>query len=371
MILSNAKENLSRGALCFIIYILFFGCPLLLIYVPGDAQQINFKVFLVGDAGEDPVTGEALLNLKKQLDSNPSSAVIFLGDNAYKDDLGGIIPYGFKGFDSSRLTQEKIRSQLAILTNYMGYVFFIPGNHDWWNKTKERKGEKKLKMEEDFIEKNLDTNSSISNPGNVFLPKNGEAGPAFIDLDDHSIRIIFIDTYRLIIAAYKQKQESEFPIEREFYHRLDSLILDSKKNHQQVIVAGHNTLYAKGPNTGPLKHPNLFGRIKASNTNFPSNKRMVNKMRKIIEQYPGTYYVCGHIHSLQYYYPSDSIHYIISGAGSKTNSVSEKDIQKMPKGNGVEYARWNEKGFFEIDFSSTGQRTFMYYHNGEEKCEMK
>jgi UDP-2,3-diacylglucosamine pyrophosphatase LpxH len=360
-----------RIILCYRIYRFVLGCSFLLLYIPVNAQKNDFKIFLVGDAGEDASTGATLLNLKKQLDSNPFSAVIFLGDNSYKDDLGGIIPYGFKGFDSSRLTQEKVKSQLNILTNYKGYVFFVPGNHDWWNKTKEQVGMKKLKMEENFIERNLDTSLSIANPGNTFFPKNGEAGPAFIDLYDHSLRIIFVDTYRLIITAYKKKQEAEFPLEKEFYSKLDSLVQDAKKNHQQVIVAGHNTLYAKGPNTGPLKHPNLFGRIKASNTNFPSNKRMVDKMKKILEQYPGTYYVCGHIHSLQYYYPSDSIHYIISGAGSKTNLVSEKDIKKMSPANGNEYNLWNEKGFFEIDFSGSRQRIFMYYADGTQKCEIQ
>ena len=98
---------------------------------------------------------------------------------------------------------------------------------------------------------------------------------------------------------------------------------------------------------------------------------MVDKMKKILEQYPGTYYVCGHIHSLQYYYPSDSIHYIISGAGSKTNLVSEKDIKKMSSANGNEYNLWNEKGFFEIDFSGSRQRIFMYYADGTQKCEIQ
>ncbi|HMH34221.1 MAG TPA: hypothetical protein VK543_14385 [Puia sp.] len=92
--------------------------------IPSIAQQQSFKVFLVGDAGEDATTGETLKNLGKQLLANPNSVVIFLGDNCYKSDLWGIIPYGFKGFDSSKLTRKKIMSQLDILTNYKGHVFF-------------------------------------------------------------------------------------------------------------------------------------------------------------------------------------------------------------------------------------------------------
>ena len=93
--------------------------------------QEPFKIFLVGDAGDHEESGETLINLHKELVKFPNSAVVFLGDNSYKDDLWGILAFGFKGFDSSKNTMEKIRSQLSLLDNYKGSAFFIPGNHDW------------------------------------------------------------------------------------------------------------------------------------------------------------------------------------------------------------------------------------------------
>ena len=331
------------------------------------AQRNGFKIFLVGDAGENAYTGKALENLGKQLKENPNSAVIFLGDNCYKNDLWGVFPYGFKGFDSSILTQKKLHSQLDILKGYKGHVFFVPGNHDWWNITNAEKGAPKLRMEESFIEANLAANKTIANPGNTFLPREGSPGPEFIDLNDDSLRIIFIDTYRLIITDFKAKQEEDFPLEKVFCAKLDSLMKDADKSNKKIIIAGHHTIFAKGPNSKPLKTPNLFARIKASNSSFPAYHRMVVKIRAVLKEFPGSYYVCGHVHSLQYYLPEDSIHYIVSGAGSKTNYVSASDIQKNVPIKGKEWLKWNSQGFFEIDFSGSPEKIIAYYDDGELK----
>jgi hypothetical protein len=332
------------------------------------AQRNGFKIFLVGDAGENAYTGKALENLGKQLKENPNSAVIFLGDNCYKNDIWGIFPYGFKGFDSSMLTQKKIHAQLDILSGYKGYVFFVPGNHDWWNITNAEKGIPKLKMEESFIESNLGANKTIANPGRTFIPKNGSPGPEFIDLD--SVRLIFADTYRLIITDFKKNQQEDYPLEKVFYSKLDSLMKDAGKKNFKIIISGHQTLFAKGHNSKPLKTPNLFARIKASNINFPAYHRMVLKVRALLKQYPGSYYACGHVHSLQYFMPEDSVHYIVSGAGSKTDYVSADEIRKNVPIKGKEFLQWNSQGFFEIDFSSSPEKIFMYYDNGEKKREI-
>ena len=354
-------ENCKKGVRSILV------CTLILqVHLSLFAQNNGFKIFLVGDAGENTYTGKALENLGKKLKENPNSVVIFLGDNSYKEDLWGIFPYGFKGFDSSEDTQKKIRSQLNILESYRGHAYFIPGNHDWWNITEVERGRRKLKMEESFIESNLSQNKTIANPGNTFLPKDGSPGPDFIDLDNDSIRIIFIDTYRLILTDFKQKQEEDFPLEKIFYPKLDSLMKDAARKKQHIILAGHNTIYAKGHNSKPLKSPNFFGRIKASNSSFPAYHRMVGKLRNILKQYPGSYYVCGHVHALEYFLPPDSVHYIVSGAGSKTNHMSQSDIEKNQPGEGKEYLQWNSQGFFEIDFSSSPEKIFMYFDNGEK-----
>jgi hypothetical protein len=337
---------------------------------PLRAQEDTFKIYLVGDAGEDTKTGPTLQSLQDLLAGNPNSAVIFLGDNSYRNSLGGIIPFGFKGFDSSSLTQKKIRSQLDILNGYRGSVFFLPGNHDWWNRKSFSRGQPKLKMEQSFIDENLSRNPSISNPGQCFFPRDGSPGPDAVDLNQHAIRLVMIDTYRLILPGFKKDLPDSTLREESFYHALDSLLHDGRLKNQQILVVAHHPVYAHGPHTKPLKNYKILKRIKASNMGFPSYKKMAGRMLEILKKYPGTYYASGHIHGLYYASPADSVHYIISGAGSKIHEVKEKDLRNYEPSGNAEFPMWNNKGYFEIDFFQGGQKIYLYYDGGHQKCEL-
>jgi hypothetical protein len=347
-------------------FLWFLSAWLLLTSQPAMTQE-TFKIFLVGDAGDHTESGETLRNLKAELTSNPNSAVIFLGDNSYKDILGGLIPFGYKGFDSSTNTMDKIRSQLSILDDYHGSAFFTPGNHDWWNRTTYKKGRPKLAMEESFIEKNLQSNAHIANPTNVFLPHHGGYGPEFVELDKGRIRVIFIDTYRIIQTGIKK---GEKPAEElTFYNRLDSLIRAAYALKQQVMVVAHHPVHSLGPYNEPLKHPYFLRRIKASNATFPSYQAMTDAINAILKRYPGIYYASGHVHALQYFLTQDSLHFIISGSGSKEKMLTVKEIRKYDAEKGPhDYLLWNSGGFFEIDFGKPTIKTFLYYDEASKKC---
>ena len=333
---------------------------------PTHSQE-RFKIYLVGDAGDHTESGETLINLHKELINQPNSAVIFLGDNSYKDVLGGIIPFGFKGFDSTRNTMDKIRSQLGLVEQYKGYVYFTPGNHDWWNRTTYLKGKPKLAMEESFIQANAKVNTSIANPGQVFLPSNGQYGPVSVELNHRTIRLVFLDTYRIIQTGIKKQDVPEE--EKTVYRKLDSLIHEGFLLKERVVVVAHHPVYLKGPYNRTLKNPYLFARIKASNSSFPSYRKMADSIREVLKRYPGIYYVSGHVHALQYFYSPDSVHYIISGAGSKENKISRKDIEKYNVSlSSNEYLLWNSGGFFELEFSTDGIQTTLFYNNGSAKC---
>jgi Calcineurin-like phosphoesterase len=350
-------------------FIFILLCMIFLKLNTGTAQN-SFKIFLVGDAGDHKEPGETLKNLQKQLIGNPNSAVIFLGDNSYKNILWGVIPFGYKGFDSTRNTMDKIRSQLSLLDYYKGSVFFIPGNHDWWNRMTYARGKNKLAMEESFIEENLKRNTNIANPANVFMPENGSYGPEYVELDNQTIRLIFIDTYRIIQTGIKK---SKIPVEEIFfYKRLDSVIQAGYLLKQKIVVVAHHPVYSKGPVNKDFSHPYLFRRIKASYIHFPSYQVMASKINSVLQQYPGIYYASGHVHALQYFYTRDSVHYIISGAGSKENMLSEKEIIKYsqgPSGNG--YLKWNSGGFFELEFNLESIHTFLYFDNAFIKCSLE
>ncbi|HEX3768041.1 MAG TPA: metallophosphoesterase [Puia sp.] len=342
----------------------------LLLCIPAGFSQNNFKIFLVGDAGDHEESGETLINLRKELLANPNSAVVFLGDNSYKDILWGLVPFGYKGFDSSRNTMEKINSQLQLLDQYQGSAFFTPGNHDWWNRLTYESGRTKLAMEEAYISKNLAKNSSIANPENVFLPKNGGFGPDYVELNNHTIRLIFIDTYRIIMTGIKKNKITQD--ELLFYHRLDSVIRAGYILKQKIVVVAHHPVFSLGPLNKTLKHPYLFRRIKASYIQFPSYKTMASKIDTILHRYPGIYYVSGHLHALQFLETKDHIHYIISGAGSKENSLSEKEIMQYGRHSLPEYYLiWNSGGFFEIEINPGSTNTILFYDNALLKCSLE
>ena len=103
---------------------------------------------------------------------------------------------------------------------------------------------------------------------------------------------------------------------------------------------------------------------------FPSYRTMASRIDSILNRYPGIYYVSGHLHALQYRSKND-VHYIISGAGSKENRLSEKEIiyyngYKKPG----DYLVWNSGGFFEIEFNPGSIKTILFYNDASEKCSL-
>jgi hypothetical protein len=247
----------------------------------------------------------------------------------------------------------------------------VPGNHDWWNRKSFARGSPKLRLEESFIEANLGKNRNISNPGNVFFPKHGGPGPDDVELNQHSIRLILIDSYRLILPGFKKDLPDTTLSEERFYHDLDSLLHDATLKNQKILVVAHHPVHVRGPHAKPLKNYHLFSRIKASNSGFPSYKKMSLKVREILRKYPGTYYASGHVHGLYYALSEDYIHYIISGAGSKIHHVSQKDLENQKSPGGYEFPMWNSKGYFEIDYIQGKENVFLYFDNGSQKCEVK
>jgi UDP-2,3-diacylglucosamine pyrophosphatase LpxH len=349
------------------------GFLALILLLAGEcfAQSSSFKVFLVGDAGDSKVTGETLDSLKSQLVANPNSAVIFLGDNSYRGGLWGLLPIGFRGFDGGKGTKAKIKSQLDILNDYKGAVYFIPGNHDWWNLTKFDKGKKKLKLEEDFIEENLKQNKNILNPDSTcFLPSDGNPGPVSVELNDNKVRVVFLDTYWLILLGFKKTPPENEGLAEAFYHNLDSILADAAAKRQQIIVAAHHPVNAVGRHAHEIRHPKFLSRLKTSSRYFPSYRDMTMKLDSLLKKYPGSYYVSGHVHALQYYY-RDNIHYIISGSGSKMSMMKPKKNSPPEPCTETECRVWNEGGFFTIDFSGGSGKITMTHCHGRKTCDMK
>ncbi|HKR03239.1 MAG TPA: metallophosphoesterase, partial [Bacteroidia bacterium] len=173
-------------------------------------DEPTFRLYLIGDAGEDDTTEATLFDLGKKLKENPNSAVVFLGDNCYRSALHGLLPMKVKGYDGSKITKARIMSQLNILKGYKGSAYFIPGNHDWWNLTNLKRGKRALLLEEKFIEQTLKGEgfSNLKTRENPFIPDAGHPGPVVREFNDNKTRVIFIDSYRLILAEGDPKRDT-------------------------------------------------------------------------------------------------------------------------------------------------------------------
>jgi hypothetical protein len=195
----------------------------------------------------------------------------------------------------------------------------------------------------------------------------GGYGPEWVELNQQTIRLVFFDSYRIIQTGIKKSKVPDE--EKTFYSRLDSIIHDGFRKNEKVLVLSHHPVYLKGPNDRKLKHPYLFARIKASNSNFPSYKKMIDSIQKVLNRYPGIYYASGHVHALQYFNTENGTHYIISGAGSKEIKLSPQQVRQYNNSVGSgEYLLWNTGGFFELDFQKSGVKTFLYFDDGSLKC---
>jgi hypothetical protein len=324
----------------------------ILLFKLSFGQSPGFKIFLIGDTGEDIALESTMKNFLDTISLSPNSATVFLGDNCYK---------GFrKGFDSSDVTIKRLGAQLTGLntSKYEGSVYFVPGNHDWWNVTNMKKGKRHLKTEQTFIETNLNQNQFIRNKDNPFMPKNGNP-VAHIDLNDDELKLIFIDTHWLII----QKNEDE---KSKAYLLLDSILNQAISRHQKILIAAHHPIFTIGKHS--KKRSWQFPKsLKDQDIYHPLYQDMRTRIEKMLSQkkYPITY-TSGHDHVLGYFY-KDSVQYLVSGAGSKSsryNHRKNQDSNPTPGEDvpGSQFAKVRE-GFFEIDYTTGDVRIKAIYYD--------
>ena len=233
-----------------VLSVLLFSCksvakiePIPNFSIDYDKNDIDKTVFLLGDAGNSDSLTPIFLSLKNELAQNPSSTLIFLGDNIYPY---GLIPKNEIENNSKLLSERKkaekhIDSQLKIIENHKKEnIIFVAGNHDWGHDKKQI-----------FV---VEEQNYITQKGYNYLPKNGCSTPTVLNLSD-SVVLICLDTQYLI--QKKKLSDCELESNTEIYARLDSIILENKD--KKVIVAAHHLLDSESSHGGkfPLR-PHLF-----------------------------------------------------------------------------------------------------------------
>lgn len=293
-------------------------------------NETNFKIFLVGDAGnaDEPQSQQTLNFIKNKLDSaDQNSMLLFLGDNIY--------PLGMpKETDKDYpLAKKKLENQLAVTKNFKGKTLVIPGNHDWYH------GLEGLKAQEEFVK-------SYLNDKKAFLPKNA------CPIDDvnltKDIKLIVIDSEWALVDWDKYpgiNKGCDIKTKEEFYAEFKDLI--TKNQDKRIVVALHHPAISSSTHAGftsakshlfpfgskiPLPGIASFVNILRSTSGVSmedlSNNHytdFANRIKSIIQDKENVILVSGHDHNLQYH-TNRNIRQIISGAASKTepSTILEK-----------------------------------------------
>lgn len=333
------------------------------------AQDVSHSIYLIGDAGKDTLPGSALRMLEEDLMLHRSSTVLFLGDNIY--------PAGLAGLEGSRKQHDselKLLSQLERTKDHEGYVFWIPGNHDW--KAGRWQGHWLVKREAEFVEAFYAKNTTIKNDsGHVFIPRDGLPGPIHEAIPELGLDIIAIDIQWWLQDQFFHKVPmedglSKRKMEERFLQRLDSLIALSVSNEHLTVIAAHHPMFSNGHH-GASKQPGrfifncvppfqLFGllglnRALVQDIPQPRYKRIRNRILGVLNKYEGLVYVSGHDHNLQYI-KKEKNHYLISGAGSKHSSLSGDRNQ-------AKYMNDQNYGFMRLDVMTDGHiRCYVFGH---------
>jgi hypothetical protein len=345
--------------------------------IDSFAQEVpstmSHTFYLVGDAGLPNLSNSIFEKvLRQQIQaSGPNATVIFLGDNIYPKGLPQ------KGHPRRAISENILQGQVDLIKDLDAHAIFIPGNHDWahWG----NKGFEYIQNQQQWIDslKRLTIN---------FLPRDGCPGPVEIPLNDNAVLVI-LDTQWLLHGWDKPGEDS--PCEAKTTAELLALLADivNRNQHKRIIVAGHHPLITYGEHGGvftlknhlfPLTDisPSLyiplpiagsiyplyrkwFGHIQ--DTQHPVYKEFSNAIQKILANNPGSIYISGHEHALEYIL-KDSTHFIVSGSGSKISYVRKKDYAQLAEG---------VRGFVKLSIGENGSADIQYYEVDEAAPEGK
>ncbi|QSE98536.1 BamA/TamA family outer membrane protein [Fulvivirga lutea] len=341
-----------------VIFCVFLG---VFTFIQSTAQkQVSYTLYLVGDAGKVTDGQTSNFQVISEQINGQNEGLVFLGDNIYQQGMP-------TAQSESRIAaEEAINAQIELAKKFNGNAYFIPGNHDWAQGRKI--GWDQVQRQEDYVEDRLDS-------ANVFIPNDGCPGPVEVNLSDELLLVI-IDTQWFLHGWDKPTNEiggCDFNTPLDVLLALDQIL--ALNTHRKVVVATHHPMYTYGEHGGvfPFKHflmPPVVGAFypfyravfgSVQDIPNPKYKGMRNALVETLEQYPNVIHVAGHEHSLQYSF-NNSIHYIVSGSGSKTTYVKKKGF--------AEYAE-SVNGFAKLLFYSDGEVKVEYWRHDGSKAFSK
>lgn len=371
--------------------LIFLSTLLTLRFACAQDDQPVFSLFLIGDAGEYPVTdtvhNKALQQLKAELLADQyqaHSAVIFLGDNIYPcgwangNTKAGKVKYEQLPFvccdmvnaETMAANQQKLAGQLQGLQHYDGSIFMIPGNHDW--QRGQRKGQQFVVRQKAAVDEYFST-GKLKHGG--FYPK-ASFGPDDTLIQAPSginIRLVFLDSQWWLHAhgstitglAAGNRKERRRALDH-YLEALDSMVYRAKQQNEFMVITQHHPIYTYGKHSEKLiSFP--AARMRSQNIGSKHYDYLRHRLDIICSKYSvdKLIFAAGHDHNLQYFRLPGYIH-IVSGAGSKcTNEKNCKEYKKVKaerKTSVLEmHGSFNTTGFFRVDYFRDGSfKTFIW-----------
>lgn len=294
---------------------------------PPDHDDVTWCLFLIGDAGGDELSAAALVAeaAQKRLESiaarRQKCIVIFLGDNVY---TYGLPPAKKDPHDHYR---QRLRRQIDLILAGRRPGYFTPGNHDWGHGRGH--GDDRVDEQEKYI-------NDQARGGAQLLPSARTDDLLHAEQIDDRLRLVFIDTQRWLEQDVRS-EEIEAELEQ---------AIKPDNPAQVVIVVAHHPLATHGPHGGhfdwrdylfpglqladwlwvpvPMIYPALRTMIwsRHQDLSAPRNRRMVERLRWVLQRHRPLVYAAGHEHSLQVLTAQRGPQFVlVSGAGSKNTPV--------------------------------------------------
>ncbi|MDX1463473.1 MAG: metallophosphoesterase, partial [Marinirhabdus sp.] len=333
---------------------------------PKD-KSIEKTFYLIGDAGYSPIGGmstglQVFENYLKDKDTEGQFA-IFLGDNIYPDGMPPI------NAPDRAATEYRLDAQIAAIQGFEGQVYFIPGNHDWYNE-----GLLGLKRQEMYFERRL-------GDYNVFQPTNG-CPLQSVSVTDN-IQLIMIDSQWYLEDWNVHptiNKDCDIKSREKFFIELE-LELEKHKN-KSIVFAMHHPMFTNGTHGGYFgaeKHlfptqqnipmpglASLVAQIRAQGGvsvqdryNELSNKFM-NKLANIVKRHGKLVFASGHEHTLQHI-EEDGLIQIQTGSGAKSGFAA------LGK-NGL--FSYGGQGFAVYDLYTDGS-SYVRYYGADDQMQPK
>ncbi|MFV0540994.1 MAG: metallophosphoesterase [Aestuariibaculum sp.] len=323
-----------------------------------DKETLN--LFLIGDAGmleADGSAPKALIEMQKLFSkADKQDVLLFLGDNIYPK---GFPKEGERGHNEAKAA---LRAQTEIAKTFPGSVYFLPGNHDWYN------GIDGLKLQEAFVSHELGKKA--------FQPRKS-CGIGKVNLSDEVVMLI-VDSQWYITNWNRHptiNDDCDIKTREDFLEEFRSEI--KKSRGKTTLVAIHHPMYSSGPHAGRYNFKNhlkplpVLGTLKnglrtsTGIVNADISNRFYNDLRKQLitasQQNENVIFLSGHEHILGYF-EVDNLVQIISGSASKLSPTRVRNKQDYSHGtHGYAILNIHKNQAIDVQFIDTHNNVVDFY----------